>query len=250
MDIEISGSYPIILDGETAGELTVAREGLFWSFEAKCEPRNEIIRLSVYGDGKEGYLGIMEPFGDMLKLNRKFSRAALKDFPAKISHAAQKGELELIEPIDPEVKPDITRSEIPEAMPIESRPAPAAPQLSADSPLPCDYSADIEPSVPLEEDKPPPKELAFPQLEISELDWHPCAIPCSLFSGIKEKRVCSYITSALIAQAGEFSLLAVPESIAISLPDTNVINFVDEICFSGEKHLLCIIKDGKSVSEF
>ncbi|MGI5986399.1 MAG: hypothetical protein ACOX7O_11225, partial [Oscillospiraceae bacterium] len=63
MENEITGIYPIIFDDMTVGEIAITREGLFWTFAAKCEMRDEIVRLSVFGDGEEGYLGVMEPDG-------------------------------------------------------------------------------------------------------------------------------------------------------------------------------------------
>ena len=233
MDIEITGNYPIILDGEAAGELTVTREGLFWSFEAKCEPQKEIIRLSVYGDGREGYLGIMEPFGDMLKLNRKFSRSSLREFPSKITHAGQNGELEGSMPIS------------------EIRQAPAAvPSFIGELPSGSICEVNIVASSPPEDEKPPPEGSSLPPADICELEWRPCAVPCSLFSGLREKRACSYITGAFIAQYDDVRLLAVPEEIAYSIPDTEAIRFVDQIIILDNIYLVCKIKQGKSISEF
>ncbi|MBP8639948.1 MAG: hypothetical protein KBI01_03475 [Oscillospiraceae bacterium] len=232
MEIEIAGCYPIILNGETAGEITVSREGLFWSFEANCEMRDEIVRLSVYGDGKEGYLGIMEPFGDMLKLTKKFSRAALKDFPERISHAGQKGGSEEIEIV------------------LYSPPSPVVAEIyEGEFPLSC-YDAKSEaPVAPPEDDKPPPLVFNSPPVGLHELDWHPCPMPCSLFSGLKEKRLCSSITGAYIAQGSDFQLLAIPEDVAENLPEESSIQFVDKIIIYDSVYLICKIKHGKSVSE-
>ncbi|MFB0920001.1 MAG: hypothetical protein QMB62_03835 [Oscillospiraceae bacterium] len=233
MDIEITGNYPIILDGETSGELTVTREGLFWSFEAKCEPRKEIVRLSVYGEGREGYLGIMEPFGDMLKLNRKLSRSSLREFPTKINYAGQSGELEYSVPAH-EIKPEWEVS----------------PSIEDDSPLASICEANVVASTPSEDNKPPPGESLFPPTDICELEWRPCAVPCSLFSGLREKKACSYITGAFIAHDNDVRLLAVPEEIAYSIPDTEAIRFVDQIIILDNIYLVCKIKQGKSISEF
>ena len=235
MDIEITGSYPIILDGEAVGELTVTRQGLFWSFEAECEPRSEIVRLSVYGDGKEGYLGTMEPIGDMLKLTKKFSRAALKEFPEKISYAGQKGELEYI---------------IPDALTLSQEPAEIPGHYDDGFPLSRPVSADIGVQAPPEDNKPPPDVPLSPLSDINELEWHPCAVPCSLFTGLDEKRICRYISGAFVAKENDAHLLAVPEDIALTLPDTNAIHFIDEIILSDSVYLICRIKQGKSVSEF
>jgi len=233
MEIEISGSYPIILDGETTGEVTVTREGLFWSFDAKCELRSEIVRLSVYGDGREGYLGIMEPFGDMLKLTKKFSRNALSEFPTNISHAGEKGEADSIE-----TEVFISHPELA-----------APPQYSGEFPR-YYYNREETPIiVPLEDNKPPPFVLLPPPEQINELEWLPCPMPCSLFSGIKQKKVCSYITGAYIAHEGEDQLLAIPEDIALTFLDSSAFHFVDKIYISGNLYLICRIKHGKSVSE-
>ena len=238
MEIEIAGSYPIILDGETVGEITVSREGLFWSFEASCEMRDEIVRLSVYGNGKEGYLGIMEPFGEMLKLTKKFSRSALKEFPNSISHAGQKGELEGIEP-QAFAKPQTYT----EPKPTE------VPQYSGEFPLFCYSGEEVAPIAPPEDNKPPPFERSIPLFDISELDWRPCPLPCSLFSGLKEKKFCSYITGAYIAHGDDFQLLAIPEDIAATLPAESSIYFIDKIIIFDSTYLICEIKQGKSVPE-
>lgn len=234
MEIEISGNYPIILDGETTGELTITREGLFWSFDAKCELRNEIVRLSVYGDGIEGYLGIMEPFGDMLRLTKKLSRNALNEFPMNISHAGEKGEMDSIATVD-----------------YFNPPEPAEPpRYSGEFPR-YYYNNEETPIVaPPEDNKPPPLALLIPPSQIDELDWLPCPMPCSLFSGIKQKKVCSYITGAYIAHEGEDQLLAIPEDIALTIPDSSAFHFIDEISILGDLYLICKIKQGKPVSEF
>jgi len=233
MKIEITGCYPIILDGETVGEITITREGVFWSFDAKCEMRDEIVRLSVYGDGKEGYLGIMEPFGEVLRLTKKFSRNALNEFPTSISHAGEKGEVHSLE--------------------VEahtSRPAPVeTPQYSGEFPRNYYLREDTPPVVPPEDDKPPPFVLLSPHSEIGELDWRPCPMPCSLFSGVSEKKVCSNITGAFLARDGENHLLAVPEDIAQTLPASSAICFIDKIIICDNIYLICKIYQGKPVSE-
>ena len=236
--MEIAGSYPIILDGEAVGEVTVSREGLFWSFEAKCEMREEIVRLSVYGSGKEGYLGIMEPFGDMLRLTKKFSRSALKEFPESISHAGQKGEPEGMAP--PTFEEQQTYSEL--------KPAETA-QYGGEFPLSCYNGEDGVPIAPPKDDKPPPFKSEDPLRSISELDWYPCTLPCSLFSGLNEKKYCSYITGSYIAHGDDFQLLAIPEDVAALLPEESLIRFIDKIIFFNSTYLVCKIKQGKSVSE-
>lgn len=83
--------YPLILSGERAGSIEVHQEGLFTVFTARCGPLSRLLRISVYGGGKEGYLGIMQPWHGGLCLKRKFSRSQMKDFPEKIEYAGAAG---------------------------------------------------------------------------------------------------------------------------------------------------------------
>ena len=53
--------YPVRIDGETAGELAVEREGLWTVFSLRCRDPGRLLRLSVYGGGREGYLGVPAP---------------------------------------------------------------------------------------------------------------------------------------------------------------------------------------------
>lgn len=84
-------TYPIRINGEKKGTLTVSREGLTTRFDARCEDPGTLVRLSVYGGGKEGYLGVMTPENGALTLHRKLTRAALAAFPAEIEFAAEAG---------------------------------------------------------------------------------------------------------------------------------------------------------------
>lgn len=88
----MSETYPILISGEEAGRLNVQHRGLITEFTGRCADPGRLVRLSVYGDGSEGYLGVMEPVGGELYLCRKFSRTAMKDFPEKIEYAAEAGE--------------------------------------------------------------------------------------------------------------------------------------------------------------
>ena len=87
----MSETYPVLINGEKKGTLTVSREGLTTRFDAKCEDPGTLVRLSVYGGGKEGYLGVMTPENGVLTLHRRLTRAALAAFPAEIELAAEAG---------------------------------------------------------------------------------------------------------------------------------------------------------------
>lgn len=48
------GRYPVTIGGETRGELQVSKDGAVWLFEAEAEDPGGLLRLSVYGEGREG----------------------------------------------------------------------------------------------------------------------------------------------------------------------------------------------------
>ena len=97
----MSDTFPILIDGEEKGQLTVTPRGLITEFTGRCRDPGRLIRLSVYGDGSEGYLGVMEPVGGELYLCRKFSRAAMAFFPGKIEYAAEAGKTHEPAPVPP-----------------------------------------------------------------------------------------------------------------------------------------------------
>ena len=85
-------TVPIILDGQECGVLELRRDGPFTLFEARCEHRPELTRLWVFGGGKRGYLGVMQPEGEGLALRRRLSRAAMRSFPDRIEYAGAASE--------------------------------------------------------------------------------------------------------------------------------------------------------------
>ena len=80
----LEGIYPIIIDGELAGKLTVTVQGARTVFDAVCRPLVGIVRISVYGGGREGALGVLAPDGEQFSLHKMISRTELKAFPAEI----------------------------------------------------------------------------------------------------------------------------------------------------------------------
>ena len=81
------GEYPIMIGGKESGKLTVSSAGLMTGFEGSCFDGGELVRLSVYGEGVEGYLGVMLPKAGQLRISKKLSRAALENFPNRIEYA-------------------------------------------------------------------------------------------------------------------------------------------------------------------
>ncbi len=100
----MEGIYPVIINGSVCGKLRVEKSGAYMRFVAECPMQSEVIRLSVYGGGEEGYLGVPLPEEGMLKLDKKLSPAAMKSFPKSIDHCALAGE-----------KPEEPRQEEPKA---------------------------------------------------------------------------------------------------------------------------------------
>lgn len=80
-------TVPILLEGRACGTLELRRDGPFMLFEARCERQTGLTRLWVFGGGKRGYLGVMQPEGDGLALRRRLSRAAMRSFPERIEYA-------------------------------------------------------------------------------------------------------------------------------------------------------------------
>lgn len=103
----MEGKYPLLIDGRESGELRVTRRGALTLFEAEAEDGGGILRLSVYGGGREGYLGVMSPSGEgRVALRRQLSRAALRDFPEHIEYAAPAGAAPAVTEPEPEPEPE------------------------------------------------------------------------------------------------------------------------------------------------
>ena len=103
----MEGKYPLLIDGRESGELRVTRRGALTLFEAEAEDGGGILRLSVYGGGREGYLGVMSPSGEgRVALRRQLSRAALMDFPEQIEYAAPAGAAPAVTEPEPGPEPE------------------------------------------------------------------------------------------------------------------------------------------------
>lgn len=89
----MEGSWPVMFGGREIGSLRAHERGAMTVFEAEAADPGGVLRLSVYGGGREGYLGVMSPAGDgRVALRRSLSRAALRGFPERIEYAAPSGE--------------------------------------------------------------------------------------------------------------------------------------------------------------
>ncbi len=97
------GTYPITINGEKCGELTVSKEGAYTRFVADCVSFGGVIRLSVYGGGVEGYLGVPMPVEGRLHLDKRLSPASMRSFPKAIERCTLAGEKPKPEAAPPQV---------------------------------------------------------------------------------------------------------------------------------------------------
>ncbi len=128
--------YPLIIDGNEAGTLSVSEEGLYTCFEAHTGERDGLVRLWVCGGGECAYLGVMQPWSGGLYLRRRLSRSELKGFPAQIEYAADQGGESLHNPGNLAAKPD-AESVVP-ALSLHNVESPS----SASCPFPADIPED------------------------------------------------------------------------------------------------------------
>lgn len=285
MDIEITGTYPIIIDGQEIGSVSVTREGLFWVFVAQSEMLEDILRLSVFGEGSEGYLGVMTPEGGNLRLKKKLSRSGVSGFPTTIEYAGRSGEPNAV-PSDsaadePALQADIAADTVPTGafsagdkaevndnasadekyspVDVDDDDTPPAAKKENDSagaqehynPVDVeddsmsdnDSSSMIEKRVtPQESVMPPPASHVRLQ---NDLSWRPCALPCSVFSDVTVKMAMGEMKGAMIANEGNYTLLAVPLSLAHEI-DQHSIRYFNKTTQIGETtYVVCRIRDGK-----
>ena len=180
------GVYPLLLDGERAGELRVSAEGAWTVFRVDCAMRPGIVRVSVYGAGREGYLGVLAPEGERLTLCRRLSPSALRDYPGQIDYAARAGQ-----PAAPPAEPTSSGADappspqgegsagagVPDGPPSEEPASPAGRDAHIAPPkeeTPPDASAPVgrdDPGAPPEPEA-PPEEKDGPPPGLEDLYWY------------------------------------------------------------------------------
>ena len=117
----LEGTYPIVIDGVLAGKLTVTAQGARTVFDAVCRPQPGVVRISVYGSGAEGPLGVLAPDGEQIGLHKTLSRTELKNFPQEIESVERSG-----------IKPAVAEEE--PAAPVEQAAGDAATKPAAEVP--------------------------------------------------------------------------------------------------------------------
>ena len=66
--------YPVLAEGEAAGELTVVPDALYTVFDVSCPGREGLWCAWVVGEKGRFRIGIPEPEGGLLHIRRRFSR--------------------------------------------------------------------------------------------------------------------------------------------------------------------------------
>lgn len=84
-------SIPILYENKPVGTLTAARDGLYTVYTAACTVEGVTrLRLSVYGEDKEAYLGLMLPDGaGGLSLRKRLTRLEREKLPEPALFAAE-----------------------------------------------------------------------------------------------------------------------------------------------------------------
>lgn len=99
----MEGSCPVLFEGRECGNLRAYERGCLTVFEAEASDPGGVVRLSVYGGGREGYLGVMSPAGEgRIALRRSLSRSALRSFPERLEYAAPAGAAPSVPEPEPE----------------------------------------------------------------------------------------------------------------------------------------------------
>ena len=87
----MADTWPLILDGVECGSVTAEKRGAYTLFTARALYTGEVKRISLYGGGAEGYLGVLSPDADGVSLTRKLTRSGMASFPERPEYAAEAG---------------------------------------------------------------------------------------------------------------------------------------------------------------
>lgn len=269
MEKELTGNYPIILEGKETGTLNVSQEGLFWYFEASSDACDGIVRLSVYGDDGEGYLGVMEPKENRLRLKKKLSRSALSDFPGKISYAGKQGEPVKMESAPPkESNADAMPAEPPpdaakvaftpteESHCTDCGPPDEIPPPAEKTPSPQEKMTVHRPTSPpsrMQQNQPQRGQSSAQAVAQSQkstdspaLVWRRCGYPASYLASVEGKSFFGMQKNVLDATDGTHIYLAVPEASAEFTREQSAY-FKSKLSIMGESYLICKLRNGKVV---
>lgn len=79
--------YPIYMNGERAGRLSLSRQGLYRVFEGELPPGGELLGLWLCAGEERACLGPVAPGAEGRYFRRRFTALELKTLPEKPDHA-------------------------------------------------------------------------------------------------------------------------------------------------------------------
>lgn len=80
---------PVCIDGEKMGELAIERRGQWTVLDARLPDLGRVVRLRLYGERGEFYLGVPVPEGEGLRFTRRLSPAEAARLPRRPRYAAE-----------------------------------------------------------------------------------------------------------------------------------------------------------------
>ena len=106
-----AAEVPLYIHERKAGCLRIAQDGLYTRFEAELPGcAAELVRLWAHGEGRDAYLGVMQPKDGGLWFSRKLSRRELAAFPESIKFVSNR-ENELTENDLHNIEPEVSETE-------------------------------------------------------------------------------------------------------------------------------------------
>ena len=91
--------YPVKLAEECSGRLSVRQEGLYTVIEVHTDRLDGLRRIWIHGEGRHFCLGVLQPDGSGMSLQRRFTRRELAALPEKIEYASDEDGRETKPPI-------------------------------------------------------------------------------------------------------------------------------------------------------
>lgn len=90
----MEGTYEIMLGGEPVGQVTVARQGLYYRFSCRCDLSGEVIyRITVSCGGKSESLGIPVPKDGEFVLDTRLAASRLGEGTPRFAAVPRRPEL-------------------------------------------------------------------------------------------------------------------------------------------------------------
>jgi hypothetical protein len=221
-----AGSYPVMANSRTAGQVKVTPDGLKLIFDCTCNIGSaDVLRLAAVCGGAYVPLGVMIPSDGALRMKKSFTKNALAAMgyqDTTLFCLIKPGEV-WSEPQAAELNPALFMDE------SHAGPEPQYPENTAEEsqPLPAPEPADNRPEpdvIHIEQAAPPPqlpepivyndfpdpKEYNFDYNDTDIDGWTAMPAPGLLFNSPSIQEACEGISNALVAEQDGLLFLAVP----------------------------------------